>query len=214
MCYTNYRASWGYWTGDPDGRDNAGAATSAQRLTALQQFNGVIISNGYGLAGGTILPTRKGIERSPMKISGVTDGTSNTAVFSEIAHGLLSKSDGSFNCWNWWTSGNLGDSSYAHFYPINPQKKAANLTAIDQAGTFVNGASSFHPGGVNVGFVDGSVRFIKESIDTWAFNPSTGYPLGVTRDVSVWQVAPGAKIGIWQALASAAGGEVISSDAY
>ena len=94
------------------------------------------------------------------------------------------------------------------------RRRRSNLLAIDQAGTFVNGASSFHPGGVNVGFVDGSVRFIKESIDTWAFNPATGYPLGVTRDISVWQVAPGAKIGIWQALASAAGGEVVSADAY
>src|SRR3954465_15248778 len=45
MCYTNYRASWGYWTGDPDGRDNAGAADTPHRLAALQQFNGVIISN-------------------------------------------------------------------------------------------------------------------------------------------------------------------------
>src|SRR5262249_32938351 len=126
----------------------------------------------------------------------------------------LSKTDGSFTCWNWWTSGNLGDTEYAHFYPINPQKKLNNLMSIDQAGTFVNGASSFHPGGVNVCFVDGSVRFIKDSIDTWGFDPATGYPLGVTRDISVWILSPGAKIGVWQALASIAGGEVISSDQY
>jgi hypothetical protein len=37
--------------------------------------------------------------------------------------------------------------------------------------------------------VDGSVRFIKDTIDTWAFNPATGMPLGVTRDQSVWIVA-------------------------
>jgi prepilin-type processing-associated H-X9-DG protein len=31
------------------------------------------------------------------------------------------------------------------------------------------GASSFHPGGVNVGMLDGSVRFVKDSIapSTW-----------------------------------------------
>jgi prepilin-type N-terminal cleavage/methylation domain-containing protein/prepilin-type processing-associated H-X9-DG protein len=214
MCYSNYRGNWGYWTGDPDGRDNAGAADTPHRLAALQQFNGVIISNGYGNAGETIIPSRKGVDRAPMKISGVTDGTSNTAAFSEIAHGLLSKTDGSFNCWNWWTSGNLGDTEYAHFYPINPQKKMQNVTSIDQAGTFVNGASSFHPGGVNVAFVDGSVRFIKETIDTWQFDPASGYPRGVTRDISVWIVSPGTKIGVWQALASAAGGEVVSSDSY
>ena len=103
-------------------------------------------------AGEAAIPSRAGVDRAPMRIASVTDGTSNTAAFSEIAHGLLSKTDGSFTCWNWWTSGNLGDSTYAHFYPINPQKKMQNTLAIDQAGTFVNGASSFHPGGVNVGF--------------------------------------------------------------
>jgi prepilin-type N-terminal cleavage/methylation domain-containing protein/prepilin-type processing-associated H-X9-DG protein len=46
------------------------------------------------------------------------------------------------------------------------------------------GASSYHPGGVNVGFLDGSVRFIKNSI-----NLST-----------------------WAAIATKAGGEVVSSD--
>jgi prepilin-type N-terminal cleavage/methylation domain-containing protein/prepilin-type processing-associated H-X9-DG protein len=214
MCYTDYRGCWGYWTGDPDGRDNSGAASTAQRHAALLQFNGVLVPNGYGGAGEALIPSRKGVDRPPARISSITDGTSNSAAFSEIAHGLLSKTDGSFYCWNWWTSGNLGDSEYAHFYPINPQKKLNNLLAIDQAGTFVNGASSFHPGGVNVSFADGSVRFIKETIDCWAFNTSTGYPLGVTRDVSVWIVSPGAKIGVWQAIGSINGGEVVSADQY
>jgi len=214
MCYSNYRGNWGYWTGDPNGRDNARTATPAQQIQALGQFNGVIVPNGCGTAYETLLPQYKGVDRSPVRIAAVTDGTSNTAAFSEIAHGLLSKADGSFNCWNWWTSGNLGDTTYAHYYPINPQKKSNNLTAIDQAGTFVNGASSFHPGGVNVAFTDGSVRFIKESIDCWSYDPTTGYPLGVTRNTSVWIVNTGAKIGVWQALASCNGGEVISADAY
>lgn len=48
------------------------------------------------------------------------------------------------------------------------------------------GASSFHPGGVNVGFLDGSVRFILDSI-----NPRT-----------------------WCALATSAGGELVETDAY
>jgi prepilin-type N-terminal cleavage/methylation domain-containing protein/prepilin-type processing-associated H-X9-DG protein len=47
-------------------------------------------------------------------------------------------------------------------------------------------ASSYHPGGVNTLFADGSVRFIKNSVN------------GFT----------------WRALGSIAGGEVISSDAY
>ena len=127
----------------------------------------MIVTNGYGTAGEASSPVRRASTASPVKISGVTDGTSNTAAFSEIAHGLLYKTDGSFNCWNWWTSGNLGDSAMPTSTRSTRRRKRPISLAIDQAGTFVNGASSFHPGGVNVAFVDGSVRFIKESIDYW-----------------------------------------------
>jgi prepilin-type N-terminal cleavage/methylation domain-containing protein/prepilin-type processing-associated H-X9-DG protein len=220
MCYSNYRGNWGYWTGTPTGSTvpPASPADTTHRLQALQQFNGVFVSNGYGSAGGAALPTRASVVRSTVKLSSITDGTSNTALFSEIAHGLLAKNDysphGSFEDWNWWSSGNLGDTSYAHYWPINPQKKAANIATIDQGGAFVNGVSSFHPGGVNVAFVDGSVRFIKESINTWAFDPSTGMPVGVTRDQSVWVTSPATRVGVWQALGSVNGAEVVSSDSY
>ena len=38
-----------------------------------------------------------------------------------------------------------------------------------QAGRTLVGASSYHPGGVNVGFLDGSVKFLKDSVSgqTW-----------------------------------------------
>jgi prepilin-type N-terminal cleavage/methylation domain-containing protein/prepilin-type processing-associated H-X9-DG protein len=51
--------------------------------------------------------------------------------------------------------------------------------------TFV-GASAYHPGGVNVAFLDGSVKFVKNSVNAPA----------------------------WWALSTKAGGEVISADAY
>ncbi len=108
----------------------------------------------------------------------------------------------------------MGDTTYTHFWPVNPQKKLSNLSQDDEAGAYASGASSFHPGGVNAAFVDGSVRFIKDSIDTWTIDATTGWPLGVTRNVSVWQMGPGDKVGIWQALGSVNGGEIISSDAY
>jgi prepilin-type N-terminal cleavage/methylation domain-containing protein/prepilin-type processing-associated H-X9-DG protein len=221
MTYSNYRGNWGYWTGTLGGGFIGGLADPAHRLAAMQQFNGVFVTNGYGGAAGAAgFPSRRIATRSPVRLAAITDGTSNTACFSEVAHGLLSKTDAtppsfsSYYNWGWWISGNLGDTCYAHYWPINPQKRTANNMGFDEAGAFVNGASSFHPGGINLALVDGSVRFIKDTIDTWAFDPVTGMPLGVTRDQSVWIVAPGNKICVWQALASINGGEVISADAY
>ncbi len=102
----------------------------------------------------------------------------------------------------------------AIFCPINPWKTMAKLMQVDEAGAYAEAASSFHPGGVNTALVDGSVRFIKDTIDTWTIDPTSGWPQGVTRNVSVWQLGLGAKVGIWQALGSVNGGEVVSSDAY
>jgi hypothetical protein len=62
------------------------------------------------------------------------------------------------------------------------------------------------------------VRFLKESIDCWqlTFNGTNELPVGVTYDpaVRIYVVTPGAKIGVYQALGSRNGGEVISADAY
>ncbi len=83
--------------------------------------------------GGIALPSCNGISRAPVKLSAIIDGTSNTVAFSEIAHGLLSRvtPPGSthppFEDRNWWTGGNLGDSSYTRFWPVNPQKGSSSV---------------------------------------------------------------------------------------
>ena len=48
------------------------------------------------------------------------------------------------------------------------------------------GAQSNHPGGVNVGFLDGTVRFVKDSVS----------------------------LQVWGSIATRPGGEVISADSY
>jgi len=56
--------------------------------------------------------------------------------------------------------------------------------------------------------------FEKDSISTWPFNPTTGYPVGVTDNNGVQTMAPGTQFGVYQKLSTRAGGEVISADQY
>jgi prepilin-type processing-associated H-X9-DG protein len=71
-------------------------------------------------------------------------------------------------------------------------------------------SASNHPGGVNVGFADGSVHFIKNSISSWNSLGITRAPLNGANCV----IPPGTVPGVWQSLSTINGGEVISADAY
>jgi prepilin-type processing-associated H-X9-DG protein len=77
------------------------------------------------------------------------------------------------------------------------------------------GASSFHPGGANFAFCDGSVKFIKETIASWApYNSATGDPnftYGATCGENYIGTVPPQ---VYQMLATRNGGEVVSADSY
>jgi prepilin-type N-terminal cleavage/methylation domain-containing protein/prepilin-type processing-associated H-X9-DG protein len=155
----------------------------------------------------------------PTPVSAISDGTSNTMLYSEKANGLFSKSDpanngsNDSNCYNWWGDCVSGDTTFSTLYPLNAYKKVP-LFKDEYDISWVEAASSFHPGGANFAFADGSVRFIKDSISTWQYNPATGYPLGVTDNHPGMTLAPGTKVGIYQMLSTRNGGEVVSGDAY
>ena len=94
---------------------------------------------------------------------------------------------------NIWMAGNAGSSllwdAYNHFMPPNMQSCAASNNFFSSAyGEFMDALppSSRHPGGINICFADGSVRFLKNSV--------------------TYQV--------WWALGTRNGNESVSSDAY
>jgi prepilin-type N-terminal cleavage/methylation domain-containing protein/prepilin-type processing-associated H-X9-DG protein len=215
MYYTSYAACTGdimeyynpAWNGIGPGQ------CQLQTGIANQQNNGVI----YVL--------------SKVSLASVTDGTSNTMLASERAHGRFAQGD--IYCWNWWTSGNYGDTMFSTFYPMNPFNKIPQFCCQDGGGdAYVDSAGSFHPGGANFAFADGSVKFLRDSIQSWQIQNTgsgtgtglggsgslsgNGYPLGVSRDGTTYQFifAPGMQTPVYQALSTRNGGEVISADSY
>jgi prepilin-type N-terminal cleavage/methylation domain-containing protein/prepilin-type processing-associated H-X9-DG protein len=161
-------------------------------------------------------------------IATVSDGTSNTVIFSEYIRGqdnanidgpsqiykdnvdsasnpaplpqlvancmavpLVSQGNplGSSDQWQKgadWLNQNCGKGGgYSHVMYPNARACYFSSTNASKTYTMVN-ASSFHPGGVNVAFLDGSVKFIKNSV-----NPPA-----------------------WWAISTKAGGEVVSADSY
>ncbi len=154
--------------------------------------------------------------QSSARLAQITDGASNTIVFSERAHTLLD--DETALWWNWWASGNYGDTLFCTLFPMNPFRKVSSLygnSGDARTDAYISGASSLHPGGCNFAFADGSVRFLKDTINTWPYDQKTGLPAGVTFDPNgPYKVAPGTRPGVYQALSTRAGGEVVSADAY
>jgi prepilin-type N-terminal cleavage/methylation domain-containing protein/prepilin-type processing-associated H-X9-DG protein len=168
---------------------------------------------------------------SSVGLSMITDGTSNTLMFGERARGILTNQNpqppggqgtgSDWQEWHWWTSGNYGDTMFDTMFPINAHKKLPNGGILDPPGSLNNStiwtvaASSYHPGGANFCMADGSVRFLKETINSWPVGQSASaatLPPGIVISGGVYQATKG--LGVYQALSTRNGGEVISSDSF
>ncbi len=214
IYYSSYAGCLGTWSYNPTSTDPA-------FMPKLQAMNGLFSYIGYPSYINPIDGHPNNGSIQPVRLADIKDGTSNTLAFSERAHGMLSRSptaaspDSDFYDWNWWFSPNYGDTLFTTFYPINAWKQLNNTFAPgNQGDAYVLSASSFHPGGADFAFADGSVHFLKDSINCWPFNAQTGLPTNVTLNASgLWVVAPNTQ-GIYQALSTRNGNEVISADSF
>jgi prepilin-type processing-associated H-X9-DG protein len=106
--------------------------------------------------------------------------------------------------YGWMICGNMGDTLFTTMFPPNMFKKVS-YAARDRHAL---AAGSLHPGGLNALMGDGSVRFIGETINTWAYDPVLGEPVGSSRALGGWWAGT-PKPGVWQALGTRAGNETV-----
>jgi len=197
--YSGCTGTWSHWTYSP--------SSSPSLATLVAQDNGIFFAN------------------SRTRIADVTDGTSHTILLGERALFDRFKSET-----NWWFSGWTGAGLFNTLTAMNPQRLVAiaSLPAPGknewpgiQDNALMNSASSRHPGGANFAMADGSVRFLKETTQSWPVD-ALGNPTGVSRTgtehpfdgTKLYSLLPGTTLGVYQALSTRSGGEVISADAY
>ena len=151
-------------------------------------------------------------------MSFVTDGTSNTIVASEACAGeyyhdkirgavcyYAGFDDGTWHavpslCMN--TKGTTNPNGYDPQYPIVQHPRMGNCLKYNQEQGQVEllSATSYHSGGVNCGMMDGSVRFVSDTIDT---NGLASIPTGKN-------LTGPSPLGVWGALGTPNGGETTS----
>jgi prepilin-type processing-associated H-X9-DG protein len=197
-----------------------------QQFTSYGACNGTYIGNYYiGRPSTLTLTMNNGVSYtdSATPIASITDGTSNTFLFGERSHYLLQKydpayalSDGS------WNSGNYYDTAVSTLYPPNVGQQGGIPGGFNAYSYYAPAmASSMHPGGLNFAFSDGSVRFIKNTIQSWSFSAGNkdsygdAVPNGISFDANNFIFTDtGSQRGVYQALSTRNGAEVISADSY
>jgi len=182
-------------------------------------FNGPVYM--LGISSIVVCPSGTKVSNSlvtPVNLSSITDGLSNTAMFSEIVKGrgvtpiddglhvtykggattpctFTNDQDLANNCQTQGTTRVDGSKGmqWARYYMargggythvMTPNQRSCLFSSVSNYPNLIS-ASSYHPGGVNVSMLDGSVRFIKNSVNYQA----------------------------WHAIGSKAGGEILSADA-
>ena len=145
----------------------------------------------------------------------MTDGTSHTIGFGEHAVTILNDNEERIIEGPNWAGSWYGSTVFTSLYPINPQRRIDDVSVEGVCRAYVGAASSMHPGGANFAMLDGSVRFLPDTINSWSNDPATGMPLGWTRTADgFYRPGPGARFGVYQALTTRDKGETIDEASY
>jgi prepilin-type processing-associated H-X9-DG protein len=185
VAYTSYAGNAGTWF------------QHSSDLSRLAQCNGLFY------------------RESATRLAAITDGLSSTIFYAEHAVSLLTDDTERIAEGPQWAGGWYGSSICTSFYPINPQAKVSDQYGDGLCRAFIGAVSSRHPGGANAAFADGSVKFIRDTIDSWTVDQATATPLGLVRDNSgLFQLAPETRFHVWQVLTTRAGNEVVGASGF
>jgi len=107
------------------------------------------------------------------------------------------------------------DTRFGTMFPINPWRKMRDTPGDEVGSPYTSSASSFHPNGANVAFADGSVKFLKETIDSWAIDDARGFPVWVSVDDNGFlTVSDKNPFGVCQKLSTRNEEDFVSSGSY
>ena len=154
-----------------------------------------VANNGTGTVGYGLIASGDGLfTQVPIRVAEIVDGLSSTVAFSETTLGtgsvsappiardvileipggddptpaLCDAGSGTFTGVRGakWIDGHYGNTLYNHYYTPNPTNWDCGNGSKNKA---LSSARSFHSGGVNCLFADGSVHFIANtiSLSTW-----------------------------------------------
>jgi prepilin-type N-terminal cleavage/methylation domain-containing protein/prepilin-type processing-associated H-X9-DG protein len=140
--------------------------------------------------------------------SAVNGGPPAPCLARKQADGTLSPPLQGVGDWDGWGIGYRWADSvsiYTQWHPVLPP----NAPSCGDSGESwaMMTASSYHPGGVNVAFADGSVHFIMETID--AGDPTVGESSLPNLPSNPQNYAGASLRGVWGALGSSFGGETV-----